>query len=78
MGKRAAANSELERNELKQASTINKVICYYHMKGVKKEHLPEKICKACGRPFSWRKKWERCWDEVQYCSEGCKKQKPKK
>jgi len=48
------------------------------MKGVKKEHLPEKICKACGRPFSWRKKWERCWDEVQYCSEGCKKQKPKK
>jgi len=48
------------------------------MKGVKKEHLPEKICKACDRPFSWRKKWERCWDEVQYCSEGCKKQKPKK
>jgi hypothetical protein len=47
------------------------------MKGVKKQDLPEKICKACGRPFSWRKKWERCWDEVQYCSEGCKKQKPK-
>jgi hypothetical protein len=48
------------------------------MKGVKKQDLPEKICKACGRPFSWRKKWKRCWDEVQYCSEGCKKQKPKK
>jgi len=26
------------------------------MKGVKKQDLPEKICKACGRPFSWRKK----------------------
>jgi hypothetical protein len=48
------------------------------MKGVKKQDLPEKICKVCGRPFSWRKKWERCWDEVHYCSEGCKKQKPKK
>jgi hypothetical protein len=47
------------------------------MKGVKKQDLPEKICKVCGRPFSWRKKWERCWDEVQYCSEGCKKQKLK-
>ena len=78
MGKRTTANCELDCDELKQDSTINKVICYYHMKGVKKQDLPEKICKACGRPFSWRKKWERCWDEVQYCSEGCKKQKLKK
>jgi len=77
MGKRTAANSELVADK-KQASTIHERICYQGMKGVKKEHLPEKICKACGRPFSWRKKWERCWDEVQYCSEGCKKQKPKK
>ena len=23
--------------------------------------------------FSWRKKWERCWDEVKYCSERCRK-----
>ena len=77
MGKRTTANSELII-KLKQSSTINKRICYYHMKGVKKQDLPEKICKACGRPFTWRKKWERCWDEVQYCSEGCKKQKLKK
>jgi hypothetical protein len=44
-----------------------------HMKGVKKQNLPEKICIQCGRPFSWRKKWERCWEEVKYCSEACKK-----
>ncbi|NDF59926.1 MAG: DUF2256 domain-containing protein, partial [Crocinitomicaceae bacterium] len=25
------------------------------MKGVKKQHLPEKICLNCGRPFTWRK-----------------------
>lgn len=77
MGKRTATNSELVLY-LKQASTIHNRNCYQPMKGVKKQDLPEKICKVCGRPFSWRKKWERCWDEVQYCSEGCKKQKLKK
>ena len=33
------------------------------------KNLPQKICAQCGRPFDWRKKWERCWDEVRYCSE---------
>ncbi|MDG1055230.1 MAG: DUF2256 domain-containing protein, partial [Crocinitomicaceae bacterium] len=23
----------------------------------KKQHLPEKVCATCGRPFTWRKKW---------------------
>jgi len=39
--------------------------------GVKKENLPTKICISCGRPFTWRKKWERCWDEVTTCSNSC-------
>jgi hypothetical protein len=30
---------------------------------------PDKICARCGRPFSWRKKWERDWDQVRYCSD---------
>lgn len=38
----------------------------------KKVHLPEKPCQHCGRPFSWRKKWERVWDEVKYCSDRCR------
>ncbi|NYE63766.1 hypothetical protein FHW58_004997 [Duganella sp. 1224] len=38
-----------------------------------KPHLPHKICRRCGRPFSWRKKWARCWDEVLYCSERCRR-----
>jgi hypothetical protein len=42
------------------------------MKGVKKQHLPEKICLNCGRPFTWRKKWEKVWEEVKYCSKKCK------
>ncbi len=43
------------------------------MKGVKKQHLPEKICFNCGRPFTWRKKWEKVWEKVKYCSKKCKK-----
>ena len=39
--------------------------------GVAKENLPSKVCVSCGRPFTWRKKWERCWDEVTTCSKRC-------
>lgn len=42
-------------------------------KGVKKENLPEKVCLRCGRPFTWRKKWEKVWDAVKYCSDRCRK-----
>jgi len=38
---------------------------------VSKSNLPEKICVVCDRPFTWRKKWERCWDEVTCCSKSC-------
>ena len=38
----------------------------------RKPHLPEKICAACGRPFAWRKKWARVWEEVRYCSDACR------
>ncbi|MBL9145154.1 MAG: DUF2256 domain-containing protein [Verrucomicrobiaceae bacterium] len=43
------------------------------MHGVKKQHLPTKICPACQRPFAWRKKWERDWENVKFCSERCKR-----
>ena len=33
-----------------------------------------KPCQACGRTITWRKKWERDWDEVRYCSQGCRRQ----
>ncbi|HCZ07695.1 MAG TPA: DUF2256 domain-containing protein [Flavobacteriales bacterium] len=39
----------------------------------RKSHLPSKDCVHCGRPFDWRKKWARCWDEVKYCSERCRR-----
>lgn len=42
---------------------------------VRKADLPQKECLVCRRPFSWRKKWEKVWDEVKYCSERCRGQK---
>ncbi|WP_116124907.1 DUF2256 domain-containing protein [Lewinella sp. IMCC34183] len=41
----------------------------------RKPNLPEKVCPVCSRPFTWRKKWERVWDEVKYCSERCRRQR---
>ena len=37
----------------------------------KKSELPTKPCVVCGRPFTWRKKWEKVWDEVKFCSDAC-------
>ncbi|MCX2978630.1 DUF2256 domain-containing protein [Candidatus Marimicrobium litorale] len=39
---------------------------------MKKRDLPSKICPVCQRPFSWRRKWQRDWHEVRYCSKRCK------
>jgi hypothetical protein len=46
-------------------------------KQIKKENLPQKTCTVCGRPFSWRKKWEKVWEDVKYCSDACRKNKTK-
>ncbi|AYA36675.1 DUF2256 domain-containing protein [Hymenobacter oligotrophus] len=41
-----------------------------------KSTLPTKPCATCGRPFAWRKKWSQCWDEVKYCGEKCRRNRP--
>lgn len=38
--------------------------------------LQEKPCATCGRHIVWRAKWRDCWDEVRYCSERCRRNKP--
>ncbi len=43
----------------------------------KKVNLPQKICPVCKKPFTWRKKWEKNWDNVVYCSERCRRGKDK-
>ncbi|MFL2713086.1 MAG: DUF2256 domain-containing protein [Gammaproteobacteria bacterium] len=44
----------------------------------KKLKLPQKICLVCNKPFIWRKKWKKDWDNVLYCSERCKRLKNSK
>ncbi|MEO1042795.1 MAG: DUF2256 domain-containing protein [Pseudomonadota bacterium] len=44
-------------------------------KTVAKGDLPSKLCKSCGRPFAWRKKWARSWDDVLYCSDRCRRKR---
>jgi len=39
----------------------------------RKSDLPSKLCPVCQRPFVWRKKWERDWEQVKYCSERCRR-----
>ena len=37
------------------------------------EHREDKVCRSCGRTFSWRRKWARDWESVRYCSDGCRR-----
>jgi len=41
-----------------------------------KQSLPAKPCCVCGRPMSWRKKWEKTWEQVKYCSQACRLARP--
>ena len=34
---------------------------------------PTKPCAVCGRTITWRKKWERDWPQVRYCSDACRR-----
>ncbi|WP_306016898.1 DUF2256 domain-containing protein [Oceanicaulis sp. MMSF_3324] len=43
----------------------------------RKADLPQKTCPVCQRPFAWRKKWERNWESVKYCSRRCASQRHK-
>ena len=41
-------------------------------KNIKKSNLPRKVCTICGFEMVWRKKWEKVWDDVKYCSDRCR------
>ena len=44
------------------------------MKDFKKD---TKICSSCGRMIEYRKKWEKNWPEIKYCSDECRRNKNK-
>ena len=44
----------------------------------KKDYKNEtKICSSCGRVIEYRKKWEKNWPEVKFCSDECRRNKNK-
>ena len=36
-------------------------------------NLPAKPCTVCGRTITWRRKWQRDWEQVRYCSTACRR-----
>jgi hypothetical protein len=44
---------------------------------MKHQKLKSKICSSCGREFEFRKKWEKNWEHVKFCSDECRKNKNK-
>jgi hypothetical protein len=40
---------------------------------VTSEPTPTKPCAVCGRTITWRRKWERDWESVRYCSDACRR-----
>ena len=47
-----------------------------HKSEAKANQPPAKLCATCGRTITWRKKLERTWDTVKFCSEGCRTHRP--
>lgn len=32
-----------------------------------------KTCDRCGRAIEWRRKWEKVWESIRYCSDACRR-----
>ncbi len=39
--------------------------------------MTKKTCSSCGRIIEPRKKWLKNWEEIKYCSDRCRKNRPK-
>lgn len=55
-------------SKAKEQNTSNSGRFYIIDRG---KRVEQKTCVVCQRPFTWRKKWERVWDEVTTCSKRC-------
>jgi hypothetical protein len=65
------------KTHLKKLHGMKALTCMTNFKG-NKQNLPSKPCQACGREMTWRKAWAKNWDQVRYCSDGCRKNKTNK
>lgn len=46
-----------------------------HAHKTRKTTPEDKTCASCGRRIEWRKKWEKNWDDIKYCSDACRRHK---
>ena len=69
----ASMSNKRMKNE-RLGAFVRSIYVRSHGKTVRKQDLPGKLCPACRRPFAWRKKWERCWEDVVYCSQRCRRE----
>ncbi|MEI6407558.1 MAG: DUF2256 domain-containing protein [Actinomycetes bacterium] len=42
-----------------------------------KNGFAPRICAVCNLKFEWRKKWERDWEQVKFCSDRCRTESKK-
>ena len=56
-------------------SKLNKEVLKVAKNIASKSNLTIKICKSCKKSFTWRKKWQKDWENVLYCSKKCSKKK---
>jgi hypothetical protein len=78
LARNASLTVELDVPETKimdRATMKFTFIVELYFKLMKYKMKPEKMCKTCGKPFTWRKKWRKDWENVLYCSERCKRNK---
>ena len=43
-----------------------------NMTRLRDAELPQKPCATCGRAIVWRQRLARDWEQVRYCSDGCR------
>ena len=67
------AVNRVRNSGVHKASFDRSGYCVFMRVAHTKNGFPPKKCERCGLMFEWRKKWQRDWDSVKYCSERCKR-----
>jgi len=78
MAYRVFINMDFAKEVVKITTFLKDFYFFFVTKSKQKGNLPSKICTVCEKPYNWRKKWAKVWDEVKYCSERCRRNKNKK
>nr|WP_087040719.1 DUF2256 domain-containing protein [Psychrobacter sp. JB385] len=70
-------NSKSHLQWLIELTVINAIEDENYNYDLSEINLRQRTCPVCQRPFTWRKKWEKDWERVIYCSERYRRSKSK-